>query len=130
MLVARAGLVPLAKDLAPFALVKVGEPDIGFGRGVHLSEIDAVRLRKNLAEHILAADYHDLAGAGSRRRVPRGCEPLIQAVGHYGIGRDEALVAGEHDVEPAVENARQRLEGAPSHDHRLAHSDFSKIAHV
>src|SRR4030095_10222214 len=102
MLVAWPSLVPLAEDLAPFPLIKVGKPGVGLRRGVHLREINAVRLRKDLAEHILAADHHDLVGSGSHCRLPCGREPLLQAMGYDGIGRGQALVPGEDDVWPAV----------------------------
>nr|AIA11930.1 hypothetical protein [uncultured bacterium] len=70
------------------------------------------------------------AGAGPRRRGARRCEALLQAVRHHGVGRDEAQVAGKHDVEAPVENARQRLEGEAPHHDRLAHGDRPEIAHV
>ena len=57
-------------------------------------------------------------------------QSFFQAMRHDGVRRDEASGPGEHDVEPSVEHAWERLEGAPAHDHRLAHGDLPEIAHV
>src|SRR4051812_38751474 len=78
--------MPLAKDLAPSAVVEIGEPGIGVRRGMHLGEIDAARLGEDLAEHVLAADDHDLSGARSLRRGPRRGQTLLKAVSHDGVG--------------------------------------------
>ena len=112
------------------ASVEIGEPGVGMGRRMHLGEIDAARHGKHRAEDILAADHHDLVDAGPFGRAPRLSKPLFQTVGHDCVRRDKAAVAGEHDVEAAIENARKRFEGAPAHDDGLAHGDLTEIAHV
>jgi hypothetical protein len=75
---------------------------------------DAIRDRQELAVDFGAADHrHPLA------RGERQC--LVARMGDLHAVALPVVVAGQHDMLAAGEQARQAFEGLAPHDHRRAH---------
>ena len=86
--------------------------------------------RHDGAEYVIAADHHDLVDPCLLRGPAGMRKPLLQAARHDGARRNEARLARKHDVEPVIEDAGKRLEGAAAHEDRLAERDFAELLEI
>ncbi len=126
--------VRLARRLAPAgggepAGSEVGEAAVAVEGAVDLGQVDAAGERHELREHLGAADDERLPRPVGRGRACGGRRGAHGGLGGGAVGGDDdarrrgeaGTGARQHDVEPAGQGAADRLEGAPSHDDRMAH---------
>ena len=86
--------------------------------------------RHDGAEHVVAADHHDLIDAGFSRFFARHVDRLLEAAGHHRTGRDKAAFRESTILARWSSGRPKRLEGAPAHEHGLAERHLAELLEV